>query len=478
MIRCPNCHTQVARELTLCPHCQTAFAGHMLVGRFRLVERLGRGGLGSVWLAQDILLDDDPVACKILKSDLYHDRRAVSDLKREVLLTRRLRHPHILGVYTFWETDTTRLITMEYIAGQNLSEMLVENRRPFAPAALIPWIGQIGDALDYAHGEGILHRDVKPANIMVNAQGRILLADFGIARTAREVQARLSGELTSGTLLYVSPEQLMGERLDARSDLYSLAATLYELMAGNPPFCSGSIITQIQMKPAPPIPGLPDAINEVLLKGLAKDPNRRHASCGAFCRALIDTILAAGDTINAGQTDLFPALERAYEDSLAEITVTLEKQDTASIRMRLGTLLIEDGLLTDQQLVQALEIQKVEQLRLGEILISRLGVTEAEIARALSRQIQLPFLTNLLDIVETRFAHKITPELARSRGCLPLGREGEHVLVAMCDPLDLKTLNELETTFEATIHLVITTASALEEAVAHVWPAPPQGESV
>ena len=151
--------------------------------------------------------------------------------------------------------------------------------------------------------------------------------------------------------------------------------------------------------------------------------------------------------------------------------MTLEKQDTASIRMRLGTLLIEDGLLTDEQLVQALEIQKVEQMRLGEILISRLGITEDEIARALSRQIQLPFRAVLLAAeIDECFARRITPELARSRGCLPLGQDGNNVLVAMADPLDMQTLNELEVTFEATIHLVVTTASALEDAITLVWP--------
>jgi serine/threonine protein kinase len=456
---------------TRCPRCQTAFAGHLLVDRFRLVERLGRGGLGSVWLAEDLQLDNERVACKILKTDLYHDRRAVSDLKREVLLTRRLRHPHILGVYTFWETEENRLITMEYIDGQNLSEMLAEHRRPFPPATLIPWITQIGEALDYAHSEGILHRDVKPANIMVDSQSRALLADFGIARTAREVQARLSGELTSGTLLYVSPEQLMGERLDARSDLYSLAATLYELMSGTPPFTSGSIVTQIQMKPAPPVEGLPDPINEVLLKALAKDPNRRHESCGAFCGALIDAIQIAGEFAEYHQAELFSALEHVFNESVEEATVALERQDTATIRMRLGTLLIEDGLLTDEQLVQALKIQKVEEHRLKKILISRLGLTEDEIARALSRQIQLPFQAPLPpQTIDGSLARMITPELARSRGCLPLRREGADVVVAMADPLDLRTLNELEATFDATIQLVVTTATALEDAVQAVWP--------
>lgn len=473
MVRCPNCHATLPDETTRCPKCLTAFAGHMMADRFRLVERLGRGGLGSVWLAEDIQLDDEPVACKVLKAGLHNDRRAVSDLKREVLLTRRLRHPHILAVYTFWETEESRLITMEYIDGSNLSELLVKNGGTFAPAELVAWIEQIGNALDYAHGEGILHRDVKPANIMVDTQDRILLADFGIARTAREVQARLTGELTSGTLLYVSPEQLMGERLDARSDLYSLAATMYELMAGNPPFSTGSVITQIQMKPAPPVAGLPDPINEVLLKGLAKDPNRRHDTCGAFCQALIEAIRLAGENPDTVQTELFSALEQAYEDSVEEATVALERQDTAALRMRLGTLLIEDGLLTDDQLVQALEIQKVEKKRLGEILMAHLGLSESEIARALSRQIQLPFRAPLpLDEIDLDVARMITAELARSRGCLPMRQAGENILVAMADPLDLRTLNELETTFKATVHLIVTTASALDDAVRHVWNAP------
>ncbi|MCF6285268.1 MAG: protein kinase, partial [Candidatus Hydrogenedentes bacterium] len=420
------------------------FAGHLLVERFRLVRLLGRGGLGAVWLGEDVQLDDEPVACKILKSALYDDRRAVSDLKREVLLTRRLRHPHILAVYTFWETEEYRLITMEYIKGSNLSERLLERGCPFLPTELLGWLGQIGQALDYAHSEDILHRDVKPANIMVDEQGRIRLADFGIARTAREVQARLTGELTSGTLLYVSPEQLMGERLDARSDLYSLAATIYELLSGTPPFSSGSIITQIQMKPAPPIEGLPDPINQVLLKALAKDPNRRHNTCGAFCDALTAAIQDVGVGEGEHQSELFPQLQEAYEEAIQEATVALEKQDTATFRMRLGTLLIEAHLLTDNQLVQALEIQKVEQKRLGEILIDHLGLTEEGIGRALARQIQLPYWAPLpLEEIDRGVANRITPELARNRSCLPLHETELGLTVAMADPLDMQTLNEL-----------------------------------
>jgi hypothetical protein len=471
MTRCPHCHIVAPEGATRCPQCSTIFAGHMLADRFRLVQQLGRGGLGSVWLASDVQLDDEPIACKILKPDLYDDRRAVSDLKREVLLTRRLRHPHILAVYTFWESEDYRAITMEYIQGSNLSECLVEHHRPFSPDELVGWLGQIGEALDYAHGEGILHRDVKPANIMVDEQDRVRLADFGIARTAREVQARLTGELTSGTLLYVSPEQLMGVRLDARSDLYSLAATIYELLSGMPPFSSGSIVTQIQMKPAPPIEGLPDPINEVLLKGLAKDPNRRHDSCGAFCDALaaaVSAVMSGGDDL---QAELFPQLQQAYDDAIEEATVALEKQDTATLRMRLGTLLIEAELLNDEELVQALEIQKVEKKRLGEILIDHLGLTEAGIGRALARQIQLPYLEPLpVEDIDIGVSDRITAALARSRNCLPMRETELGMTVAMADPLDMQTLNELEVTFGMTIQPVVTTRAALESAIRYVWP--------
>lgn len=471
MVRCPNCHTELPDNTTLCPACQQAFAGHLMMDRFRLVERLGRGGLGSVWLAQDVQLNDEPVACKILKPELYDDHQAVSDLKREVLLTRRLRHPNILGVYTFWETTGNRLITMEYIDGSNLSELLYGQRRPFAPGTLVNWIHQLGDALDYAHSEGILHRDVKPANIMVDGQGKALLADFGIARTAREVQARLSGELTSGTLLYVSPEQLMGEHLDPRSDLYSLAATFYELMAGRPPFVSGSIITQIQMKPAPPITGLLDEINEVLLKGLAKDRARRYDTCGAFCAALIGAIATSDEVREPVQTEFFRALDLACAESVREATVALDRQDTAALKMRLGMLLIEDGLLTEDQLVQALEIQKVEGGRLGEILMAHLGLGEGEIARTLSRQIQIPLLDPLpMEEIDPEVAGTITAGLARNRGCLPMKHARGAVVVAMADPLDLRTLNELEATFGTTVFPVVTTPMALEDAISRLWP--------
>lgn len=471
MVRCPSCHAESPDDTTSCPVCLNPFAGHLMMDRFRLIQRLGRGGLGSVWLAEDVQLNHEPVACKILKPELYDDHQAVSDLKREVLLTRRLRHPHILGVYTFWETDSNRLITMEYIDGSNLSELLSARRRPFAPADLLPWLQQLGEALDYAHREGVLHRDVKPANIMVDGQNRALLADFGIARTAREVQARLTGELTSGTLLYVSPEQLMGERLDGRSDLYSLAATFYELMAGVPPFTSGSIITQIQLKPAPVVPDLPEAINAVLLKGLAKDPARRHDTCGHFCAELARAIESCESGSEALQTDLFPALEQVYLDSIEEATVTLERQDTAAMRARLGMLLIEDGLLTEGQLVQALEIQKVEGRRLGEILIAHLGLGEGEIARTLSRQIQLPLLDPLpLEDIDPEVAGTITAGTARNRGCLPMRHARGVVRVAMADPLDLRTLNELETTFAATVHPIVTTPTALDLAIRHLWP--------
>lgn len=474
MVRCPQCHSNAPDGETRCPRCHTPFAGHLLAGRFRLVERLGRGGLGTVWLGEDVQLENERVACKILKPEFYDDRRAVSDLKREVLLTRRLRHPHILAVHTFWETDEFRLITMDHVNGSNLSELLVENGRPFTPPELLDWLEQIGGALDYAHKAGILHRDVKPANFMVNEARHVLLADFGIARTAREVQARLTGELTSGTLLYVSPEQLMGERLDGRSDLYSLAATVYEWLAGSPPFSTGSIITQIQMKPAPPIEGLPDPINRVLLKGLAKDPDRRHDSCGEFCAALIEAIGEITGSAGGEQSDPFPAVQQAYEEAMEEGTVALEKQDSAALRMRLGTLLIEADLITDDELVKALELQKVEGKRLGEILIAHLGLTEAEIGRAVARQIQLPFQAPLpVEDIDPRFAGKITADLARRRGCLPMCQNDQGLAVAMADPLDMQTLNELETTYGMTIQPVVTTHAALEAAIPHAWPEEP-----
>ncbi len=432
----------------------------MLADRFRLVRRLGHGAVGSVWLARDVLLHDELIACKILLRAFSENRRSIADLKREVLLTRKLRHPNIVSIYSFWEFQQTRFITMEYVEGKSLSQMLAAQDSPFTLAEILPWFEPISAAIDYAHEHGILHRDVKPANILLTKENDVRLADFGIARTAREARSRVSGHVTSGTLLFMSPEQLMGEPLDHRSDVYSLAATIYELLSGAPPFYKGSIISQIQSKEPAPIPYCGEAVNRVILKSLEKRPCDRHESCGA----LFAELASVAGHHPAGQS--FPGritpLPMPTVDPNAE-TVELPADQTGS--KPLGALLTEAGLLTEEQLVEALLKHESTRERLGAVLVQLGYISPDALAEALGKQLRIRsiLLTNadpdpsLLDLVPE--------ESARLHRAVPLRREGNRVVVAMADPLDFDALNALEALLDAPLDPRIATEADVITAV-------------
>lgn len=297
-----NCGRELPEGATLCPHCGTTLSPIpdlndatlyslkpevRLLGQFRLTRKLGSGGMGDVWLARDEKLDDE-VALKVLKSNLVGEKRAVEDLKQEVRLTRRLRHPNIVAVHAYHEEGMVHFVSMEYVEGQSLSEAMVSKGKPFTLAEILPWVSQLAQALNYAHQERVLHRDIKPGNILLDRQGNIKLADFGIARIAKDTETRVTGSMSSGTLVYMSPEQLMGNKLDVRADVYSLAATVYDLLTGHPPFYTGEIKDQIKEKPAPRIDGVNNAVNAVLLRSLAKKPEDRADSAIQFFQELSD----------------------------------------------------------------------------------------------------------------------------------------------------------------------------------------------
>jgi serine/threonine-protein kinase len=435
---------------------ETLAPGKRLAERFRLVEPVGQGGIGQVWLAKDRAHDNAPVACKILRPELAEDRAALSDLKREVLLTRRLRHPGIVGVYTFWEAAPWRFVTMEYVDGGNLSDFLTEREQPFTTDDVLPWLKTLSEALDYAHEEGILHRDVKPANMMRRKDGKVRLGDFGIARTAQEFQTRITGHMTQGTLLFMSPEQLMGEPLDSRSDLYSLASSVYELLNGTPPFHSGSVITQIQMKPAPPIDGVPDAVNDVLLKALEKEPDSRYATCGAFHTAFATAVSLVAPT--RGRRKAVAAEPHA-------ITRVLASADTQSTRMRLGRLLVESSVISNEHLTEALKEHSSTGEPLGAVLVKLGFTTDTVIAQTVAEQLALPFKKSVVRQEQPDVAALVSKEFAEKHLCLPLRRYKGRLEVAMANPLDIGALNTVEAAANGRAEIVVTTEGAVHAAV-------------
>lgn len=222
-------------------------AGQKVFERFVLKELLGRGGMGVVWLARDQILQRD-VALKFLPEGLAADPEAIVDLKRETKRALELTHPRIVRIFDFVEEDRRAAISMEYVPGKSLTLLKLDQpERCFEVAAIETWVAQLCDAVAYAHGEArIVHRDLKPANLMLDEQSNLKIADFGISATLTDTTTRISKTAgTSGTPVYMSPQQMLGKRPAATDDIYALGATVYELLTGKPPFHSGNIELQV-----------------------------------------------------------------------------------------------------------------------------------------------------------------------------------------------------------------------------------------
>jgi len=271
----------------------------LLANRYRVVRQLGQGGMGSVWLAEDMQLDGKLFAIKMLPSILVANKRAYNQLKSEALVAMKLVHPNIVQIRAFEENNGNPFLVMDYIDGETLDDWLGDRgqesggRSQVSEEEVVRLLKPIAEALDYAHAEGVIHRDIKPANVMIRKDGRPFVMDFGIAREIQETLTRVTGKMSSGTLMYMSPEQLNGDMPKKEQDIYSFAAMVYECLKGEPPFVRGNIEYQIMNKAPEPLVGrvVPNApnggglgtdrptITESVMRGLAKKPNDRPKSC-------------------------------------------------------------------------------------------------------------------------------------------------------------------------------------------------------
>lgn len=281
--------------------------GDRLNGRYELVRIIGAGGMGQVWLANDANLDQE-VALKVLPQALGRDARAVGRLKEEAKANQRLTHENIVRLHNF-EIDESRgntaFLVMEYVDGETGDQLLAEHPKGLPVDLVVAMIRQIARAVDYAHGRKVLHRDIKPHNIMRCRRDRKMkLLDFGIANEARESMTRVTGKALgdgSGTLVYMSPQQLLG-RDGKGNDIYSLAATAYELLSGRPPFSgSGDVSLQIREVMPRPLPNVPDHVNAALMAGLAKRTRERPATAGDFARMLEAGSAAGRDSASSSR---------------------------------------------------------------------------------------------------------------------------------------------------------------------------------
>ena len=268
----------------------TSLIGRRL-GRYELRAELGRGGMARVYRALDTLLQRQ-VAIKVLAAQLSLDPEFVRRFEREASTAANLRHPAIVTVYDVGEQDGLYYIAMEYVSGRSLHAVL-EERSTLGLGYAVSLLEPVARALDYAHGQSAVHRDIKPHNILVDRDGRVLLTDFGIAQTPDSDGERLTRTgIFMGTPEYISPEQAEARRVDGRSDLYSLGVVAYEIITGRVPFSGATpqlIVAHAQLPPPPPtsvLAHLPGELDEVLAKALAKRPERRYPTGQALVDAL------------------------------------------------------------------------------------------------------------------------------------------------------------------------------------------------
>jgi serine/threonine-protein kinase len=288
---CPSCQSANEEEAEACFTCGKAlFAltqGIVLAGRYEVLRPLGAGGMGRVYKARDRALDED-VAIKVLRPEFVRDPEMSRRFRSEIKLARKVSHRNVCRIHEYGEDGAICFISMEYIEGVNLKDHLAA--RTLAADDAYDLVLQVAHGLRAVHEHGIIHRDFKASNIMIDQRGVVKIMDFGIAKEAATGTGEITGSGVIGTPEYMSPEQGGGGKLDLRSDVYSLGCVVYEVFAGRPPFRGETPLATLykhQHEP-PPLDAsrIPDRLLNVLRVALAKEPSERYESVSAFIKAL------------------------------------------------------------------------------------------------------------------------------------------------------------------------------------------------
>jgi tetratricopeptide (TPR) repeat protein/predicted Ser/Thr protein kinase/ribosomal protein L40E len=266
--------------------------GLEIADRYRVKGLIGKGGMGVVYLVDDLELERE-IALKVIRSDISSSPESLERFKREIQLSAKVTHRNVLRVYDLGESEGVKFLTMEYVQGEDLSNIVKrDGRLPFD--RVMNYFQQICAGLGVAHEQGVIHRDLKPQNVMIDPTDRVLLTDFGLATVAESSSAAKSGAIM-GTPYYMSPEQVRGEELDQRSDIYALGIMLYELLTGAIPFAGGGIMDvmkrRLTEKPRPIgelNPDLPQYVRRIIDKCLATDRDERYASCEEIVKDIYD----------------------------------------------------------------------------------------------------------------------------------------------------------------------------------------------
>ena len=311
--QCPKCHSDNPETASFCANCGTRLAspkdieftetlevskdeltrGTTFAGRYEIIEELGKGGMGKVYRVEDTKLKQE-IALKLIKPEIAADRKTIERFRNELKTARNIRHKNICGMYDLGEDRGAHYITMEYVRGEELKNLIRKMGRLSAGQA-ITITKQVCEGLAEAHRQGIVHRDLKPQNVMIDTDGNARIMDFGIARSL-EAKGITGAGMMIGTPEYMSPEQVEGKEVDQRSDIYSLGIILYEMVIGRVPF-EGDTPFIIGMKhksegpkdPRELNPQIPKNLGQIILRCLEKDKDRRYQSAGEFRSELENT---------------------------------------------------------------------------------------------------------------------------------------------------------------------------------------------
>ena len=261
-------------------------------GRYQVITRIASGGMGEVYRAHDAVLGRE-VALKVLHPQFAGDRGFVDRFRREARAAAILNHPSIVGVYDWGETEDTYFMIMEFVRGMNLRGLLSQYGR-LEPAQVVEVALPVLSALEHAHGHGIVHRDVKPENILISEDGTVKVADFGLARAYADSYVSQAEGTVTGTVQYLAPEQIQGQPADPRTDLYALGVVLFECLTGRPPFTGETSLAIAyqhlsQRIPAPSsaVPTVGPGLDQVVVRATSKDRAERPASARAMKLSLI-----------------------------------------------------------------------------------------------------------------------------------------------------------------------------------------------
>ncbi len=370
---CPHCEGEKGEGVSVCRYCgrilrelpeSSPFRLSDLIvedipdvkdivvsGRYEIQEEIGRGGMGIVFLARDRELDTS-VAVKFLPPALARSDEALDTLYSEAKLAMSLSHPNIVRLHTLEVSGRSKFLVMEYVDGPSLLD-LIEEKGTIPLEQTFKYASDACAALDYAHSEGVVHKDIKPGNFLINLKDVLKLTDFGIAQRIRRAVGRAESRIIIGTPMYMSPEHLMGREVDHRGDIYSLGAVIYEMLFGLPPFSTGDIEAKVVLEDPKPISHIPEYANYAILKALRKNPDDRWQSAAAFREGLLNG--AEETQVTAASTLAWPQHVAAAPSGDARKVLAVD--DEKDIRELVALMLATHGYDVDTALdgIDALE---------------------------------------------------------------------------------------------------------------------------